>query len=54
MQIKIIDKADNEAILNLEDEQVLFLVEFAIVELMKRGAISITAEEMKEGEFTLQ
>lgn len=46
MQIKIVDKAKNEATLNLEDEQVLFLVEFAVVELMKRGVISIKEEEM--------
>ena len=52
MQFKFTDNKYKEFAVNLEDEEVQYMVEFAIAELLKRGVLSF--EEPTESQVQLK
>lgn len=52
MQFKFTDNKYKEFAVNLEDEEIQYMVEFAIAELLKRGVLSF--EEPTEDQVQLK
>lgn len=53
MEIKFTDRNNKDLTLKLEDEEVQFFVEFAVAELLKRGALSLS-QQQDEKQLQLQ